>query len=95
MVLDQETKNFMMKTADIFNQNLVKQLNDNLIKLLNKNSEHTGKRFDDIEKRLETIESRLKIIHGHTEIIPQIFTLLEDDGNDIAKHTARINKLDS
>ena len=95
MVLDQETKDFMVKTADMFNQNLVKQLNANLITQLNKNSEHVGKRFDDMEKRLETIESRLKIMHGHTEIIPEIFTLLENDGNDIAKLTARIDKLDS
>ena len=76
MPLDQETKDFIVKTGTVFNTDLVKQLN--------KNNEHISKRFDDVGKRLESIEGRLNIMNKDTSIIPQIFTLLET-GNSLSQ----------
>jgi len=87
MPLDQESKDFIVKTVSMFNKDLIKQIN--------KSFEHVSKRFDDVERRLESIESRLNIMNKDTKIIPKIFSILEEDGVDIAKLTARVDRIDS
>ncbi len=76
MPLDKETKDFIIKTANMFNQNLVGQLD--------KNFKHISQRFDDmdkrlgsIENRLETIDDRLNSVNKDTQIIPKIILLEE------------------
>ena len=87
MTLDQEDKKYIVKAVMMANRNLIKQINTNF--------EHISKRFDDVEKRLESIEGRLNLMSKDTQIIPKIFDVLEEDGNDIANLAARVDKLDS
>ena len=87
MALDEETKQFIVKAVDTLNESLIEQLN--------KNFNHVSNRFDDVDKRLSTIESKLHIVQKDTNIIPDIFGLLEKDGDDIAKLTKRIDGLEN
>ncbi len=56
---------------------------------------HTCKRLDDIEQRLERIENNIQSVKKDTEIIPNIFEILHTDGDDIAKLTTRVTKLEN
>lgn len=74
--------------------NAFRVLNNDLIKQLNKNFTHVSKRFDDMDARLCAIENRLNMVAKDTDIIPSIFSMLEEDGVDIAKLENRISKLE-
>lgn len=84
MSLDKESKDFIVKAVKLLNEDLIKQVNISF--------DHVSKRFDDVDKRLESIESRLNMVSKDTQIIPKIFNILEEDGDDIANLTARIDK---
>ena len=95
MTLDKATKDFVVNTSLTSSQRIIKLINDHLVVQLNKHAEHSARRFDDIDKRLEQIEARLEIMNKDTKIIPDIFTILEVDGRDIAELATRVDKLDS
>ncbi len=76
----------------------IKQFNEfmeSLTSSLNKVHSHTCKRLDDIEQRLERIENNIQSVKKDTEIIPNIFEILHTDGDDIAKLTTRVTKLEN
>ena len=85
--MDNETKEYIVKAFKV--------LNHDVIININKNFNMVARRLDDLDKRLETIESRLNGISKDTNIIPDIFNMLEDDGKDIAHLTKRIDKLEN
>ena len=69
---------------------------DALIQHINKNIDYTAKRFDDIDKRLSVLElkmtqsshdthEQLRTMSKDTGLLPDMFTMLEQDGVDIAK----------
>ena len=58
-------------------------------------AEYMAKRFDDIDKRLCVLELKMdasdkktqesfRTIHRDTQLLPDIFNMLHDDGNNIA-----------
>ena len=74
---------------------------EDLIGHLNEVFEYTFKRFDDLEKRLIRVEDRMNTMDSNitsvkkdTTIIPDIFELLETDGEDIAKINSRVSELE-
>ena len=70
-------------------------LSNDLTAKINNNFSHVARRFDDMDKRLCAIESRLNMVAKDTAILPDIFSILEDDGLDIVKLDKRIAKLES
>ena len=67
---------------------------NDLVNKINTNFDHMSKRFDDVNNRLECIESKLKIVHKDTQILPDIFEILENDGRDIARIVTRVDNLE-
>lgn len=81
------------KDLNEFAQNLIDQLNDTF--------KYTFRRFDDIENRLIRVENQLHTMESHmssvkkdTTIIPNIFEMLETDGEEIAKVKSRVADLE-
>ena len=84
--MNDEDKKFVISAFRVLNQDLVDQLN--------KSFTNVSRRFDDIDKRLCAIEGRLNMVVKDTDIIPDIFNMLTEDGSDIAKLEQRISKLE-
>ncbi len=95
MVLDKETKDFITKSNICLHKEITTQINKLLVTPLNEKFNFVYQRFDDMEKRLDKIESKLNIVEKDTKIIPDVFEMLETDGDNIANLTARVDKLDS
>ena len=82
---------------------------ESLVTHLNKVNNHNCRRLDDIERRLDSIERRMgdftksiDTIEGNmthvkrnTELLPDIFAILHEDGDAIAKLTSRLEKLEN
>ena len=50
-------------------------------------------RFSGIEKKLDTLQSDSRTNLAYTELLPDIFKMLEEDGIKIAKHEKEIAEL--
>lgn len=83
--MDDANKKFVLDAIHTAHAGLVDQLNKEVIVKLNAKFDYVFKRFDDVNRRLGTIESRLNIVDKDTDIIPDIFGMLEKDGLDIVK----------
>lgn len=92
--MDVNDKEFVVNAIRVSNASLIDQLNNKLIKQLNGRFDHVSKRIEDVENRLAKIEGKLHIVSKDTSIIPDIFSMLEEDGMDIAKLEKRITKLE-
>ena len=88
---------------------IVEDQHRNLLKFVeahNKYTDYIVKRFDDVDKRLCVLELKMdqsskdtqenfRAMRKDTEILPDIFNLLTDDGKDIAHLRERIIKLEN
>lgn len=92
--MDDANKKFVLDTINTAHAGLVDQLNKEVIVKLNAKFDYVFKRFDDANRRLGTIESRLNIVAKDTDIIPDIFGMLEKDGLDIVKLEEMMTKLE-
>ena len=106
MSLDKETQDFIKTTIEESQKNLMLQLNkwnthlcnrfdgiQNRLEIIESRIESIKKRTETIESRLESIESRIIGVAKDTDILPDIFEILEGDGKDIAKLNIRVDEI--
>ena len=78
MVLDQETKDFIVNTAHVSYQSFTEQI-DEAFKPIFQGFDDMDQRFESIENRLKTIDGILNNINENTKVLPQILTILEQN----------------
>jgi predicted nuclease with TOPRIM domain len=63
-----------------------------LVKTLNENNTYLYKRLDDLDNKLERLNSNLSFVKKDTNLLPSMFKILENDGDDIAEIKIELNK---
>ena len=53
------------------------------------------RRMGDFTKSIDTIEGNMTHVKRNTELLPDIFSILHEDGDAIAKLTSRLEKLEN
>ncbi len=63
-----------------------------LVKTLNENNAYLYQRLDDLDNKLERLNSNLSFVKKDTNLLPSMFKILENDGDDIAEIKIELNK---
>lgn len=71
---------------------LVLRVLQTLVKTLNENNTYLYKRLDDLDNKLERLNSNLSFVKKDTNLLPSMFKILENDGDDIAEIKIELNK---